>query len=110
LTDKFRTILKTETGTDDEKKKWIAAYSIFFDAMKTHVDDKTIVTVGDLMSDYRKALAPSGIPDTAIKLIKTAAVQEFLPLVDDADKLLDDETRKKLKAVFEKLASSLKAV
>jgi hypothetical protein len=110
LTDKFRTILKTEAGTDDEKKKWVAAYSTFFDAMKTHVDDKSIVTVGDLMSDYRKALAPSGVPDDKIKLIKTAAVQEFLPLVDDSEKLLDDDTRKKLKAVFEKLASSLKAV
>lgn len=110
LTDKFRVLLKTEAGTDAEKAKWVASYAAFFDAMKSYVDDKAIVTVGDLMSDYRKALAPSGVPDDKIKLIKTAAVQEFLPLVDDADKILDDDTRKKLKAIFEKLATSLKAV
>jgi hypothetical protein len=110
LTDKFRVLLRTEAGTDAEKAKWVASYAAFFDAMKSYVDDKAIVTVGDLMSDYRKALAPSGVPDDKIKLIKTAAVQEFLPLVDDADKILDDDTRKKLKAIFEKLATSLKAV
>lgn len=112
LTDKFRTILKTEAGSDDEKKKWVAAYSAFFSAMSGHVGDKTILTVGDLKSDYGRALAGlgDGLPADKLKLVKTAAVQEFLPLVDDAEKQLDDDTRSKLKAIFDKLSLALKAV
>lgn len=112
LTDKFRTILKTEEGTETEKKKWVASYSAFFSAMSGYVMDKGIVTVGDLKSDYRKALdnLGDGLPADKIKLVKAAAVQEFISLVDDSEKTLDEELRKKLKAVFDKLSVALKAV
>jgi hypothetical protein len=112
LTDKFRTILKTEVGSDADKKKWVEAYAAFFSAMSGHVGDKTVLTVGDLKQDYSRALSAlgDGLPADKIKLVKAAAVQEFLPLVDDAEKQLDDDLRGKLKAIFEKLSSALKAV
>lgn len=112
LTEKFRTILKTEEGSDADKKKWLASYSAFFSAMSGHVADKSVLTVSDLRSDYSRALAAlgDGLPADKIKLVKAAAVQEFLPLVDDTEKQLDDDLRNKLKVIFDKISLALKAV
>lgn len=110
LVTKLRAIFKTDEGADGEKKVWLQSYSDFLLATSEHAMDRNMIkTVSDLRSDYRVALDKS-LPATALIKLRTECVKEFITIVDDAEKVLSDDERKKLSDILKKLSAAVKVL
>lgn len=101
-------------GSDPAKKRqWAKDIAGFFSAMRDHVKNKNaegefgVQTIGDLLSDYRKAI-PAVLPKEALTAVREVCADEVFALAgDDADKRISNELRVSLAELFEKISKEL---
>lgn len=109
LTKRIYDALLADTDSPTDKRKHAAALAGFYAAMAAHVGDKSIATIGDFLSDYRKAI-PSIIPAGAISGTRKVCGAEVSNLAgEDPDKAIDDSMRAAFVDLFKKIAASLES-
>jgi len=97
-------------GKTAENLRHCATLAGFYQAMAAHVRDASVATVGDLLSDYRRAI-PAVLPEGVILQVRRVCGEEVARFAgDDPAKLLDASLRGTLERRFTVISQSLAAL
>ena len=109
LTRKLREALQADSAEPAKKREYVAALSGFYSAMAKHVSTDQVATVGDLLSDYRKAI-PAVLPESAIPAVRKICGEEVATIAgDDPERKIDPSLKSKLVDLFTRLTFALDA-
>lgn len=107
---KLREALQADSGDAAKNKEYVAALAGFYSAMAKHVSTGQVVTVGDLLSDYRNAI-PAILPNGAILSVRKVCGEETAAVAGvEPDRKIDSNLKSKLVDLFTRLASVLDAL
>lgn len=109
LVKRIHDALLADADSPADKKKYASTLGGFYVAMVGHVENKSILTIGDLLGDYRE-VAASILPIGAIAATrKVCGAAVFALAGEDPDKPIDDADRAAFVALFKKIAASLES-
>lgn len=104
VSDRLRAALGRDPDDGATKAKATVTLGAFYSAMAGHVKDPKVVTVGDLLADYRAAIPSILGPSVVANLRKQIAVEVSGVVGDDPARAIDPALRDALVKVFELIA------
>jgi hypothetical protein len=110
LVNSVRNAFASDPGDAIQKREYANTLAGFYAAMARHVSTDQVVSVGDLLSDYRAAI-PTLLPDAAIPATRQACGQAVAALAGaDADLKIDPALKSKFVELFTHLCAALAAL